>query len=122
MDAALDQFDAQFVQGYFAIGRDALSDPVAMGGQLAARPMTLPRRRKRARRSMQDHHVVDKPGRHSKMPGGLTVSVTFFHKRNDTRTQLDRMRLAHGGSPSMAQVNHKLSAREILNLKKRDLL
>jgi len=38
------------------------------------------------------------------MPRCLTVSVTFLHKRNDTRTQHHRMRLADDGSPSMAQV------------------
>lgn len=57
-------------------------------------------------------HIVDKPRRHSEMPRCLTVSVTFLHKRNDTRTQHHRRRLADDGSPSMAQVNHKLSARE----------
>jgi hypothetical protein len=32
------------------------------------------------------------------MPGILPIAVAFFHKRNDTRTQLHRMRLAHGFS------------------------
>ncbi|MBB3980344.1 hypothetical protein GGQ64_005598 [Rhizobium azooxidifex] len=49
------------------------------------------------------------------MPGSLPVAVTLFHKRNDTRTQLDRMRLAHGGSPSMGKVNHKANECGILN-------
>ena len=77
-----------------------------MGRKLAAGWMALLRRRQRARRSMQDHHVVDEPWRDPEMPGGFPVAVAFFNKRNDTRTQLDRMRLAHGGSPSRGEVNH----------------
>jgi hypothetical protein len=50
---------------------------------------------------MEDHHIVDKSGRHPKMPGGFTMAVAFFHKRNHTHTQLHRMRLTHGDSPSM---------------------
>jgi hypothetical protein len=41
------------------------------------------------------------------MPSRFPVAVALLHKRNDTLTQLDRMRLAHGDSPSMRRVNHK---------------
>ncbi|MBU4551391.1 MAG: type II toxin-antitoxin system HicB family antitoxin, partial [Hoeflea sp.] len=48
--------------------------------------------------------------------------VAFLYKPNDTRTQLDRMRLAHGGSPSMGKVNHKSISQGIPNLKSCDVL
>jgi hypothetical protein len=41
------------------------------------------------------------------MSGGLPVGIAFLDKRNNTRTQFYRMRLAHGGSPSMEKENHK---------------
>jgi hypothetical protein len=84
--------------------------------------MALPGGSKRARRSVKDHYVIDEPRRHPKMPGSLPIAVAFLHKRNDTRTQLDRKRLAHGGSPSMAKVNHKSTKCGILNLVRSDTL
>jgi hypothetical protein len=41
------------------------------------------------------------------MSGGFPVTIAFLDKRNNTRTQLERMRLAHGGSSSMPKWNHK---------------
>jgi hypothetical protein len=41
------------------------------------------------------------------MPRCFSISTAVIHKRNDTLTQLDRMRLAHGASSSMATVNHR---------------
>ena len=61
MDAALGKFDAQFVQRHFAIAGNTLINPMAMRCQSATKPMALSCRRKRACRSMQDHHVVDEP-------------------------------------------------------------
>jgi len=49
------------------------------------------------------------------MPGGFPITIAFLDKGNNTRTQLDRMRLAHGRSPSMGQVNHKSQTLRILN-------
>jgi hypothetical protein len=49
------------------------------------------------------------------MPGGFAVSIAFLDKRNNTRTQLDRMRLAHGGSPSMGKLNHRSIILRTLN-------
>lgn len=37
------------------------------------------------------------------MPRCLSITIAVIHKRNDTLTQLDRMRLARGASPSMGQ-------------------
>ncbi|MCY0146864.1 hypothetical protein OEG84_03815 [Hoeflea sp. G2-23] len=51
------------------------------------------------------------------MPSSLSMAVAFFYKPNDTRTQLDRMRFAHGGSPSMGKLNHKSINQGIPNLK-----
>jgi hypothetical protein len=56
------------------------------------------------------------------MPSRLTMAVAFFYKPNDTRTQLNRMRLTHGGSPSMGRVNHKSFRPGIPNLKSCDTL
>jgi hypothetical protein len=71
---------------------------------------------------MQDHHVVDEPRRNPEMPSGFTIAMPFIHKRNDTLTQLDRMRLAHGASPSMGKKNHGSADLEIPNLVWRDML
>lgn len=56
---------------------------------------------------MQDHHVIDETRRNAKMPRGFPVTVALIHTRNDTLTQFDRMRLAHGASPFIGKVNHK---------------
>jgi len=50
------------------------------------------------------------------------MTVAFFYKPNDTRTQLDRMWLANGGSPSMGKVNHKSISQGIPKLKSCDTL
>jgi len=71
---------------------------------------------------MQDHHVIDEPRRNPEMPSGFTVAMPFIHKRNDTLTQLDRMRLAHGVAPSMGKKNHGSTDLEIPNLVWRDTL
>ncbi|WP_417427283.1 hypothetical protein, partial [Hoeflea sp.] len=107
VNATPGEFDAQFVVRHFAIRSHKGSNPFAMRRQLTTRRMALPRRRKRTSGSMQDHHVVDKSRGHTEIPGRLPMAVAFFYKPNDTRTQFDRMRLAHGGSPSMGKVNHK---------------
>jgi hypothetical protein len=96
------QLDAQLIQRDLSIVGNTLGNPFAVCRQLAStRGMALSGRRQRARRPMEDHHIVDKSGRHSEMPGGFPMAIAFFHKRNHTHTQLDRMRFAHGGSPSM---------------------
>ncbi|WP_235915132.1 hypothetical protein [Brucella anthropi] len=64
---------------------------------------------------MQDHHVVDEPRRTPEMPNGFTVAMPLIHKRNNTLTQLYRMRLAHGASPSMGKVKHTSSQTGIMN-------
>tara|TARA_R110002049_G_scaffold218300_1_gene389750 strand:+ start:199 stop:402 length:204 start_codon:yes stop_codon:yes gene_type:complete len=48
--------------------------------------------------------------------------LPYFYKPNNTRTQLDRMRLAHGGSPSMGKVNHRSRRLGILNFKDCNML
>jgi hypothetical protein len=122
VNATPGEFDAQFVERHFAIRSDTGSNPCAMRRQLAARRMALPCRRKRTSGSMQDHHVVDEPRRHPEMPSCLPMAVAFFYKPNDTRTQFDRMRFAHGGSPSIGKVNHKSISPEIPNLNSCDTL
>jgi hypothetical protein len=107
-NTASSQLDAQLVQRDITIVGNTRGDPPAMCDQFAASGcMTLPGRREGATRPMQDHHVVDEPRRNPEMPGSLPVAVALFHKRNDTPTQLDRMRLAHDGSPPMGKVNHR---------------
>ncbi len=64
---------------------------------------------------MKDHHVVDKARRNTEVPRRFSMTIAVIHKRNDTLTQLDRMRLAHGASPSMGRVNHRSRQTEILN-------
>jgi len=122
VNATPGKFDAELVERHVAIRSDTGFNPSAMRRQLAARRMALPLRRKRAGDAMQDHHVVDKSWRHPEMPGCLPMTVAFFYKPNDTRTQLDRMRLAHGGSPSMGKLNHKSRSLGIPNLKSCDVL
>ncbi|MDP2732746.1 MAG: hypothetical protein Q8O63_06505 [Hoeflea sp.] len=122
INATHGKFNTEFVQRHFAIRSDAGANPFAMRRQLAARRMPLPCRRKRAGGAMPDHHVVDKPRGHPEMPSRLPMAVAFLYKPNDTRTQLDRMRLAHGGSPSMGKVNHKSTTQGIPNLKSCDVL
>lgn len=121
-NATPSEFDAELIERYLAIRSDTGANPFAMRSQFAAWRMALSCRRKRAGGSMQDHHVVDKSRRHPEMPGRLPMTVAFFYKPNDTRTQLDWMRLAHGGSPSMGKVNHKSISQGIPNLKSCDTL
>jgi hypothetical protein len=122
-NTASSQLDAQLVQRDITIVGNTRGDPRAMCDQSAASGcMTLPGRREGATRPMQDHHVVDEPRRHPEVPGSLSMAVAFFNKRNHTRTQLDRMRLAHGSSPSMGKVNHKSGKNGILNQIGRDTL
>jgi hypothetical protein len=120
--AASSQFDAQFIQCHFAVVGNTFGNPRAMRVELAAWRVALPGRRNRARSPVQDHHVVDEPRRHPEVPGSLSMAVAFFNKRNHTRTQLDRMRLAHGSSPSIGKVNHKSGKNGILNQIGRDTL
>lgn len=122
VNATPGEFDAELIERNLAIRGDTGLNPFAMRRQLAAWRMALSCRRKRAGGSMQDHHVVDEPRRHPEMPGRLPMTVAFIYKPNDTRTQLDRMRLAHGGSPSMGKVNHKSTSQGIPNLKSCDTL
>ncbi|GAA5544051.1 hypothetical protein Brsp02_04693 [Brucella sp. NBRC 113783] len=56
------------------------------------------------------------------MPSGFPVTIALIHKRNDTLTQLNWMRLAHGASPSMRQVNHRSSQTGIPNPVNSDML
>jgi hypothetical protein len=117
------QLDAQIVQRDIAIVGNTRGDPWAMRDQFTATwRMTLPGWRDRALRPPQDHHVVDEPRRNPEMPSRFTMAVAFLDKRNDTRTQLYRMRLAHGRSPSMSKVNHKSVSNGILNHVSRDTL
>jgi len=122
VDAALGQVDTQLVKGYFAMQGYALAEPFPMGRKFTARWMTLSGRAKRTRGTVQDHHVVDEPGRNPEMPGGFPIAIAFIHKRDDTLTQLQRMRLAHGASPSMRTGNHRSSKTGILNPVCRDTL
>lgn len=122
VNATPGKFDAEFVERHFTIRNDTGFNPFAMRRQLAAKRMALPLRCKRAGGSMQDHHIIDKSRGHPEMPSRLPMAVAFFYKPNDTRTQLDRMRLAHGGSPSMGKVNHKSVSQGILKLKCCDAL
>lgn len=84
LDAALGEFETQFVQGHFAMQSNALAEPFPMGRGFAARRMTMSGEAKRTRGTMQHHHVVDEPGRSPEMPGGFPVAIAFIHKRNDT--------------------------------------
>lgn len=100
------QCHAQFVQRQFAVPLHALANKVGMRGKLAcADAVALAAGRKRARFGLQLHQIVHKPRRHTKMTRRLAVAVAFLHKPNNATTQLDRMRLAHRGSPSTA-MNH----------------
>jgi hypothetical protein len=114
-DAALGKFNAQLVQSHFAMDRHAFADPLTMGRKLAARRMALLGGRKTTGRPLQDHHVVDEAGRNAEMPRSLPMTVALIYKRNDTLTQLNRMRLAHGASPSMGRVNHRSPQTGTLN-------
>jgi hypothetical protein len=108
VDAALGEFDTQFVQGRFAMGGDTLQHPCTVRRKLCpTKRMALLGRSKRSAGPVKDHHVVDEMGRNAEMPSRLPVTISLINKRNDTLTQLDRMRLAHGVSPSMGTVNHK---------------
>jgi hypothetical protein len=121
--AASSQLDAQLVQRDIAIVGNTRGDPRAMRDQFAAAwCMTLPGRRDGATRPMQDHHVVDEPRRNPEMPSRFTMAIAFFDKRNNTRTQLYRMRLAHRHSPSMSTMNHNSLIEGILNHVNRDTL
>ncbi len=61
-------------------------------------------------------------GRNTEMPRRFPIAVAFVHKRNDTPTQLYRMRLAHGGSPSIAKEKHKSDQTVTTNPVNRDTL
>jgi len=54
-------------------------------------------------------------GENRKMSSGLSVTLALLNKRYNARTQVDRMQLAHGRSPSLNQVNHKPAALKISN-------
>jgi hypothetical protein len=122
INATPGKFDAELIERHFAIPGDTGANPFAMRRQLATRRMALSCRRKRASGAMPDHHVVDKSRRHPEMPGCLPMAVAFLYKPNDTRTQFDRMRLAHGGSPSIGKVNHRSACMGIPNLNSCDTL
>jgi hypothetical protein len=122
-NTASSQLDAQLVQRDITIVGNTRGDPPAMCDQFAASGcMTLPGRREGATRPMQDHHVVDEPRRNPEMPSRFPMAIAFLDKRNDTRTQLYRMRLAHGRSPSMSTMNHNSLSEGILNRVSRDML
>lgn len=78
LDAALGQFETQFVQGHFAMQSNALTDPFPMRRKLTARRMPLSGGTKRTRGTMQDHHIVDEPGRNPEMPGGFPITIAFI--------------------------------------------
>jgi hypothetical protein len=90
-DAALCKLEAQFVQRQLTPLSHTFAEPRSMVAQLAAADMTLSSRQQRARLTLQDNKVIHKPRRHTKMPRRLAMGVTFFNKRNNTGTQLDRM-------------------------------
>jgi hypothetical protein len=105
--AAPFQLHTEFVQRQFAVLRQPLADEVGMRGELAcSRPMPLPPGRKRTRLGLQLHQIVHEPRRNMKTTCCLTVAMSFLNKRNNAHSQLDRMRLAHRGSPSTA-MNHQ---------------
>jgi len=105
--AAAFQLHAQLVQRQFAVLLQPLANEICMRGELARpRPMPLPPGRERARFGLQLHQIVHEPRRNAKMARRLPVAVTFLNKRYNAHTQLDRMRLAHRGSPSTA-MNHQ---------------
>ena len=103
------QRNAQFVQGQFTVRSQTLANEVGMRAKFTPTDtMALPARRQRARFGLQLHKIVHKPRRHTKVTRRLPVAVAFLHKRNNAATQLDRMRLAHCGSPSNRNESPKL--------------
>jgi hypothetical protein len=106
-DAASKQLDAQLIQRQIAILGQSPTNPGLVARQLAAAQMSLSGRLQRTGYPLQNDHVIHKSRRNTEMSGGCPVTIAFLDKRNNTRTQLDRMRLAHGGSPSMGKWNHK---------------
>ena len=101
------QRHAQLVKCQLAVLLHTLADELRMRGKLACpRPMPLPAGRERTRLGLQLRQIVHEPRRHPKMTCCLTVAMTFLNKRNNTHTQLHRMRFAHRGSPSTA-MNHQ---------------
>jgi len=115
-NAALRERNPQFVQSRFSTDRHPLADPIPMSQELrTTKRVVLLGGDQRTGLLMQDHHVVDEPRRTPEMPNGFTVAMPLIHKRNNTLTQLYRMRLAHGASPSMGKVKHTSSQTGIMN-------
>lgn len=103
------QRHAQLVQCQLAVFFHSLANEVGMRPELApAGAVPLPARCKRTRFGSQLHQIVHKSRRNTKMARSLSVAVAFLHKHNNAHTQLDRMRLAHRGSPSAANESPKL--------------
>lgn len=121
-DPAPKQLNAQFIQRHIAILGQPRTDPVRVTRKLAAAQMSLPSRLQRAGGPLQDHHVVHKSRRNSEMSGGFPVTIAFLDKRNNTRTQFNRMRLAHGDSPFHRQMESQVSHFGNLNQESRNLL
>lgn len=110
------QRHAQLVQRQFAVLLQTLANEIGMRAKLApADTVTLPARRKRTRFGLQLHQIVHKPWRYTKMSRSLPVAVAFLHKPNNANTQLNRMRLAHRGSPFNRNESPKHQAVNPLN-------
>jgi len=95
--AAIGQFDAKLIERQFASLCYPQAHKLGVRLQLAAADMTLPPRRKRARLGLQLDQIVHKARRNAEMPRCFPMPVAFFDKRNDTHSQLYRMRFAHIG-------------------------
>lgn len=95
--AAIGQFDAKLIERQFASLCYPQANKLGMRLQLPAADMTLPPRRKRTRLGLQFDQIVHEARRNAEMSRCFPMPVAFFDKRNDTHTQLYRMRLAHIG-------------------------
>ena len=92
----LRQFQAQFIQGQFALFRHTRAHPTIQTLQLPRPPqIALRLRQKRARFPAQFDHVIDEFRRNKEMPGRLPVTVPFVNKSHDPLSQLHGMWFTH---------------------------
>jgi hypothetical protein len=111
------------VQRQVPLGRQPIPHPVRVPGQLALGMVALGFRHKATCLALQDHHVVHKAWRHTKMPRRLTMPMPLLDKGDDPAPQLDRMWLTHHEPPYLAgSGNHKPNNLGILNRMDNDML
>ena len=90
------QFGDHLIERDLAVGGDARLDPADHPCQLAMpAAIALASRRKRSGFAPQFDQVVHEFRRHPEMPRRLAVSMTLIDKRDNPRSQLYRMWLAH---------------------------